>query len=343
MDMQQAIQTVIDGKDLSHNDMMSVMQTIMSGKATPSQIAGFLIGLRIKGETVDEIAGAAKVMRQMATPVHITADNIVDIVGTGGDGLSTFNISSASTFVVAAAGGHVAKHGNRSVSSSSGAADVLDAAGVNLDITPEQVARCVEDIGVGFMFAVKHHGAMKHAIGPRREMGVRTIFNVLGPLTNPAGAENQLLGVFSQDLLLPMTQVLKQLGSKHVMTVHSKDGLDEISIADETYVTELKNGEITQYTISPEQFGFERGNLKDLMVGNAVESLAMLKSALTGHAGSASDIVALNAGAAIYCAGLADTLAEGIECAQDAMGSGLALEKLNELVAFTSVFRSDIV
>ncbi|MDX1335539.1 MAG: anthranilate phosphoribosyltransferase, partial [Gammaproteobacteria bacterium] len=258
MDMQKAIQTVIDGMDLSMGEMTTVMRLIMTGEATPAQIGGFLIGLRMKGETVEEVAAAASVMRDLATPVDVDdRAHLVDIVGTGGDGASTFNVSTASTFVLAAAGGRVAKHGNRSVSSSSGSADVLEAAGVNLDASPEQVSACISEVGVGFMFAPKHHSAMKHAIGPRKEMGVRTIFNVLGPLTNPAGAPNQVLGVYSDHWLEPLAQVLKQLGSNHVMVVHAEDGLDEISVGAATNVAELKNGEVTTYQVSPEDFGLQ--------------------------------------------------------------------------------------
>jgi len=336
MNMQQAIASVLDNKNLSTGDMKAVMNLIMSGEATPAQIGGFLIGLRAKGETVDEIAGAAQVMRELATPVVLDLPNMVDTCGTGGDGASIFNVSTACAFVVAAAGGSVAKHGNRSISSSSGSADVLEAAGVNLDITPEQVARCVKDIGVGFMFAPKHHSAMKHAIGPRREMGVRTIFNVLGPLTNPAGAPNQVLGVFSKELVRPLADVLNRLGSQHVLVVHAADGLDEISIAGKTYVAELKNGEVTEYSITPDQFDMQEQSLDGLSVVNAEESLSLINDALGGKSGAAADMIALNAGAAIYAAGLASSLAQGVEMAQDAMGSGLAKEKLKELVSFTA-------
>jgi anthranilate phosphoribosyltransferase len=333
MDMQKAIQTVIDGMNLSMGEMTTVMRLIMTGEATPAQIGGFLIGLRMKGETVEEVAAAASVMRDLATPVDVDDHaHLVDIVGTGGDGASTFNVSTASTFVLAAAGGRVAKHGNRSVSSSSGSADVLEAAGVNLDASPEQVSNCISEVGVGFMFAPKHHSAMKHAIGPRKEMGVRTIFNVLGPLTNPAGAPNQVLGVYSDDWLEPLAQVLKQLGSNHVMVVHSEDGLDEISIGAATNVAELKNGEVTTYQINPEDFGLQTSSLDSLKVGNARESLDVIKSVFANEAGPARDIIQLNAGAAIYVAGLAGTLAEGIAKAGEVIASGAAAQKLEELV-----------
>ncbi len=332
MDMPSAIRAVTERRDLTRDEMQSVMNTIMTGKATPAQIGGFLIGLRMKGETIDEITAAAQVMRELATRVKVSGEHIVDIVGTGGDGSSTFNISTASCFVVAAAGGTVAKHGNRSISSKSGSADVLEAAGVNLDIDPEQVAKCVNEVGVGFMFAPKHHGAMKHAIGPRKEMGVRTVFNVLGPLTNPAGAPNQLLGVFSKALVEPLAHVLANLGSHHVLVVHSEDGMDEISIAAPTFVAELKNGEVTTYTIQPEDFALTRADLASLKVADAAQSLAMVKGVLENRPGPARDIVQLNAGAAMYVAGLADSLAAGVAKAGDVLASGKALAKLAALV-----------
>ena len=336
MDMPSAIRAVTERRDLSRDEMQSVMNTIMTGAATPAQIGGFLIGLRMKGETIDEITAAAEVMRELATPVTVTGEHIVDIVGTGGDGSSTFNISTASCFVVAAAGGKVAKHGNRSVSSKSGSADVLEAAGVNLDLSPEQVAQCVEQVGVGFMFAPKHHGAMKHAIGPRKEMGVRTIFNVLGPLTNPAGAPNQVLGVFSRELVEPLAQVLANLGSRHVLVVHAEDGMDEISIATPTFVAELKDGAVTSYTITPEDFGIARGDVAALKVDDAEQSLAVVKSLLENNPGPARDIVQLNAGASLYACGLADTLAEGVKKAGEVIASGAARSKLDALAAVSN-------
>ena len=338
MDMQAAIKAVTERQDLSSEQMQQVMRLIMTGEATPAQVGGFLIGLRMKGETVDEIAAAARVMRELATGVTVSGDHVVDIVGTGGDGSNTFNISTASTFVVAAAGGRVAKHGNRSVSSKSGAADLLEAAGVNLEIGPEQVAQCIERVGVGFMFAPKHHSAMKHAIGPRREMGVRTIFNMLGPLTNPAGAPNQLLGVYSRDLVEPIAKVLRQLGSNHVMVVHSEDGMDEISIGAPTYVAELKNGDIDCYTIQPEDFGLSRTAISALAVDGAGQSLEVVKGVLGSEQGPARDIVLLNAGAAIYVAGLADSLAAGIARATGVIDSGAAAAKLEALVSFSNSF-----
>lgn len=334
MTLQQAIQAVIEKQNLSRDDMIAVMRQIMTGEATQAQIGGFLVGLRMKGETVDEIAAAAEVMRELATPVAASGDHVVDIVGTGGDGSGTFNISTACTFIVAAAGGQVAKHGNRSISSKSGSADLLEAAGVNLGLNPEQVAECIREVGVGFMFAPMHHSAMKHAIGPRKEMAVRTIFNVLGPLTNPAGAPNQLLGVFTQDLVEPLAQVLKTLGSNHVMVVSAVDGMDEISIAAETAVSELKDGEIKSYVLKPEDFGMTaQADQSAIQVDGPAASLAMIQSVLANEAGPARDIVALNAGAAIYVAGLADSVAQGVEKALSVIADGSAAGKLAALVA----------
>ena len=316
MEIQQAIQQVINRQDLDHDAMTAVMRQIMTGEATPSQIGGFLVGLRMKGETIEEITAAAEVMRALVAKVSVAGDHVVDIVGTGGDSSHSFNISTACCFVVAAAGGKVAKHGNRSVSSKSGAADLLEAAGVNLDISPDQVATCVDEVGVGFMFAPKHHGAMKHAIGPRREMAVRTIFNILGPLTNPASAPNQLLGVFDKALVEPLAAVMQQLGSHHVMVVHSDDGMDEISISAPTSVAELNNGVISTYTIQPEDFGLSRAAIESIRVDGVEQSLGVIRSVLAGDQGPARDIVLLNAGAAIYVAGLADSHQQGIELAR---------------------------
>jgi len=316
--------------------MASVMRLIMTGEATPAQVGGFLIGLRMKGETVEEVAAAASVMRELSTRVDVEKQQLVDTCGTGGDASGSFNISTASAFVVAAAGGKVAKHGNRSVSSKSGSADVLEAAGVNLELSPEQVAACVNHIGVGFMFAPMHHSAMKHAIGPRREMAVRTIFNVLGPLTNPAGAPNQVLGVFSKEWVEPLAQVLKQLGSDHVLVVHADDGLDEISIGSATHIAELKDGEVTTYTVQPEDFGMQRADLSALRADDAEDSLRIIKSVLANEAGPARDIVCLNAGAAIYAAGLASSFAEGVSRAQEVIASGEAAAKLEQLVTATN-------
>ena len=338
MIIQEAIQAVLEQRDLSRDEMTAVMRQIMTGEATPAQIGGFLIGLRMKGETVDEITAAATVMRELATPVEVNKDHLVDIVGTGGDGLGTFNISTACTFVVAAAGGRVAKHGNRAVSSTSGSADLLEAAGVNLQINPQQVAECIDEVGVGFMFALLHHSAMKHAIGPRKEMGVRTIFNILGPLTNPADAPNMLLGVFSDELVEPLANVLKALGCEHVLVVHSADGLDEISIGDKTNCAELKDGKITTYSISPADFNIQLSPLKTIQVASADESLAMIHSALNNEPGPARDAIVLNAGAAVWIAGLAPSIAEGIAKAQEVIADGSAKAKLDALISKTQSF-----
>jgi anthranilate phosphoribosyltransferase len=336
MDMQTAIKTVTQKQDLTADEMSAVMNQIMTGQATDAQIGGFLIGLSMKGETVTEIAAAAKVMRDLATPVTINGDHIVDTCGTGGDGASTFNISTACAFVVAAAGATVAKHGNRSISSSSGSADVLEAAGVNLEIDADKVKQCIESTGVGFMFAQKHHGAMKHAIGPRRQMAVRTIFNLLGPLTNPARAESQVLGVFDKAWVEPMAQVLQSLGSKHVLVVHAEDGLDEISIGSDTYVAELKDDNISCYTIKPEDFGFDREDIAQLAVTDAKQSLQTIRDIFAGKTGPARDIVALNAGAAIYAADLATSLSDGIEKAKLTIDNGSANQKLDEFIKATN-------
>ena len=333
MDIQAAIKAVIAHQDLSRDEMRSVMQQIMTGECTPSQIGGFLVGLRMKGETVDEMSAAARVMRELATRVEVSGDHLVDTAGTGGDASGSFNISTASALVAAAAGARVAKHGNRSMTSNSGSADVLEAAGVKLDITPEQVRDCVEQVGVGFMFAPAHHGAMKYAIGARKEMAVRTIFNVLGPLTNPAGAPNQVIGVFDGELLEAMASVLKQLGSNHVMVVHAEDGMDEISISAPTHVAELKQGKISSYTITPSDFGMDTAPLDELRVDSAEQSLAVIRAVFADNPGPARDIVCLNAGAAIYVAGCADSLAAGVEAARTAISSGKAAAVLQNLVA----------
>ena len=333
--IQHAIQKLLDRQNLNADEMRVVMRLIMSGNATDAQIAGFLIALRCKGETIDEIAAAAEVMRQLATRVNIAGEHIIDTCGTGGDGANTFNISTTSAFVVAAAGGQVAKHGNRSVSSSCGSADVLEVAGVNLDLSAEQVAQCVNEIGIGFLFAPKHHGAMKHTIKARKDMGVRTLFNLLGPLSNPAAAPNQLIGVFAKEWVEPLAQVLKKLGSQHVLVVNAEDGLDEISIASATSIAELKDGIVSSYTITPEQFGFKRASLNELAVNNAVDSLSIVRSVLDNQAGAARDIVQLNAGAAIYAANISDTLAAGIAKAAQVIASGAARAKFDALIAYS--------
>ncbi|MFB9865771.1 anthranilate phosphoribosyltransferase [Vreelandella sulfidaeris] len=338
MQMRDAINAVMRREDLSFDAMHALMRQIMTGDASDAQIGGLLVGLAIKGESAVEISAAAQVMRELMRRVDLNVENVVDIVGTGGDGANLFNVSTAASFVAAAAGAHVAKHGNRSVSSSSGSADLFDVAGIYLDLKPDQVARCIEQVGVGFMFAPNHHPAMRYAIGPRREMGVRTLFNILGPLTNPAGAPNQVLGVYAPELVPLMAEVLKTLGSQHVMVVHSEDGLDEISLASPTLVAELNEGDIRQYTITPEELGIERQSLATLKAASADDSLRLVKAALAGE-GAAADMVALNAGAALYCAGVADSLKEGVMVAQDAQASKLPLEKLKELSHFTSVFK----
>ena len=341
MDIKQALDVVVLGKNLSASEMRDVMRQIMTGNATEAQIGGFLVALRMKGESIDEIAGAVEVMRELVTGVKVSGDGLVDIVGTGGDESNLFNVSTASTFVVAAAGGSVAKHGNRSVSSNSGAADVLEAAGVNLNLSPDQVALCVQELGVGFMFAPAHHSAMKHAIGPRRELGLRTIFNILGPMTNPAGVTRQLIGVYDQTLCKPMAEVLGRLGAEHIMVVHSADGLDEISLAADTAVAEYKDGAVSEYSIAPEDFMLERQSLDGLSVDDAEQSLALIKDALgkqaTANGVKAADLIALNAGAALYVAGCATSIKEGVAMAQDAIGAGLAGAKLTDLATFTQV------
>jgi anthranilate phosphoribosyltransferase len=337
--MSQAINKVLTRQNLSEEEMTSVMRTIMTGGATPAQIGGFLVGLRMKGETVVEISAAASVMRELASGVSISGlEYPVDIVGTGGDASGTFNVSTACMFVAAAAGCHVAKHGNRSISSKSGSADALEAAGVRLDLSPERVAQCVREVGVGFMFAPGHHSAMKHAIGPRKEMGVRTIFNVLGPLTNPANVPNLLLGVFDNELLEPIAEVMQRLGSRHAMVVHSRDGLDEISIGDATEVAELKQGQVRRFSINPEDFGVARSSLDAIKVRDASESLVMIRGVLEDKPGPARDIVMINAGAAIYTAGLAESLKEGVQKADVAIASGEARNRLDRLVVLTQSF-----
>jgi anthranilate phosphoribosyltransferase len=337
MNIQAAIQHLIAGENLSHAAMTDVMRAIMQGEATDVQIAGFLVALRIKGETVDEIAAAAGVMRELSAKVVVKASKTVDTCGTGGDGAGIFNVSTGASFIVAAAGANVAKHGNRSVTSTSGSADVLEAAGVNLDLTAEQVARAIDEIGLGFMFAVKHHSAMKYTVVPRRELAVRTIFNLLGPLTNPAGSKYQVMGVYDKALLRPIAEVLRKLGSVHALVVHAEDGLDELSIAGLSYIAELKNGEILEYTVRPEDFGLQAASLESLVVSNAAESLALIKDAIVGNDSVAADMLALNAGAAIYAADITASLAAGVSLAQDLMQTGQALEKMREFVEFTQL------
>jgi anthranilate phosphoribosyltransferase len=343
MNIQQALNKVVENDNLSQEEMAAVMRQVMSGDATGAQIGGLLVALRMKGETTDEIAGAAQVMRELATPVVVSDPHLVDLVGTGGDGANLFNVSTASSFVVAAAGARVAKHGNRSVSSTSGSSDVLEQLGVPLDLAPEQVARAITEVGVGFMFAPAHHSAMRHAVGPRKELGLRTVFNILGPLTNPAGVKRQVIGVFSADLCQPMAEVLKALGAEHAMIVHSDDGLDEISIAAGTRVAELRDGSISSYHITPEEFSLERQSLDGLSVNSAAASAAIINDALSGKddatSRKAADMLALNAGATIYVSGVATTLADGVAMAEDVLASGQAAEKLKQFIDFTRLMR----
>ena len=341
MKIQEALGQLLARQDLQADDMEDVMRQIMTGEATPSQIGGFLVALRMKGETVDEVAAAAAVMRSLSDGVALTFDNAIDIVGTGGDSTSTFNVSTCSSVVAAAAGAKVAKHGNRSVSSKSGAADLLEEAGVNIDLTPEQVAECVSTVGLGFMFAPRHHSAMKHAIGPRREMAVRTVFNLLGPLTNPAGARSQLLGVYAKEWVRPIAEVLKKLGSGHVIVVHGHDGMDEISISGPTQVAHLRNGEITEYVIEPSQFGLKNSDLSEIKVEGAAQSLAKIQSVLANEASAARDIVVLNSGAALCVAGVAESIEDGVALADAAISSGAAQTKLAELVQVSQGFKAE--
>jgi anthranilate phosphoribosyltransferase len=333
----EALNQLLNRQDLSHTEMLAVMQQVMGGELTPAQIAALLIALRMKGETVDEIAAAATVMRQLSTKVEIQdKTHLVDTCGTGGDGIQTFNVSTVSAFVAAAAGAKVAKHGGRSVSSTCGSADVLEALGVNVNKTPEQVAHSVDEIGIGFMFAPNHHSAMKHAAPVRKELGVRTIFNLLGPLTNPASAKRQVMGVFDKDLTAKLAQVLHKLGSEHVLVVHGADGMDEISFTGDSYIAELKDGKVTEYTVNPKQFGMSLHQLKDIQIQHAEESKAMildvLSGSLQGKNKAARDIVLMNAGAAIYVAGLTQSLQAGVMKAAEVIDSGAAQAKLAQLV-----------
>ena len=335
MNIQQAIAQVIDQQSLSRQDMQTVMQQIMTGECTDSQIGGLLVALRMKGETVDEITAAAEVMSSLASHVSIDAANLIDIVGTGGDGTSTFNVSTAASFVAAGAGASVAKHGNRSVSSKSGSADLLEQAGANLNLEAGQVAKVIERAGVGFMFAPMHHSAMRHAIGPRKEMAVRTIFNVLGPLTNPAKVRRQLVGVFSLDLTEKLAKVFKHLGSEHAMVVHSDDGMDEISICAPTTVSELKGGEVATFRVKPEDFGLKTASINEIVVADSAASLALINDVLKGKQGAARDIVAMNAGAGIYLSGLANSLEEGVHSATSAIDTGKALDAMKAYISAT--------
>jgi anthranilate phosphoribosyltransferase len=332
MDIKDAIGSIVSRIDLKEDEMQSVMRQIMTGGATPTQIGGFLAAMRCKGETVEEISAAARVMRELAMRVKVSPENLVDTCGTGGDNRRLFNVSTAAAFVVAAAGGRVAKHGNRSMSSKSGSADLLEAMGVPLEMPPEQVAESIEKIGIGFMFAPAHHPAARFAAAPRRELGTRTLFNLLGPLTNPANAPHQLLGVFAERWVEPLANVLRSLGSTHVLVVHSDDGLDEVSLAAPTQVSELKDGKVTNYRIQPEDFGIKRQALDALEVDGPQASIAMVESALSGIPGPARDMLALNAGAAIYAADVTATLKDGVSLAQKMLADGAAKAKLADFL-----------
>ena len=313
------------------------MRLMMRGEMSDAQIAGFLIALRCKGESIEEIAAAVGVLRELVNQVPVKGEHVIDTCGTGGDGANTFNISTTAAFLVAAAGGKVAKHGNRSVSSSCGSADVLEAAGINLELSAQQVAECVDQIGVGFLFAAKHHSAVRHTVAARKAMGVRTLFNLIGPLSNPANAPHQLIGVFDKQWLVPVAEVLKRLGSRHVLVVHAQDGLDEISIAAPTDVAELQQGEVKTYSVTPEQFGLQRASLSSLAITNAQSSLEIIRQVLHNQPGPARDIVVLNAGAAIYAADLVGTLEQGMQRAQQVLADGSALAKFEALIAYSTL------
>lgn len=336
MSPQEALKRLIDHRELLHDEMLTLMRQIMSGQMSPVMIAAILVALRVKRETIGEIAAAALVMREFATKVDVAdTEHLVDTCGTGGDAAHTFNISTAAAFVAAAAGAKVAKHGGRSVSSRSGSADVLEALGVNIDLHPQQVGQAIEQVGIGFMFAPNYHAAMKHAALVRRELGVRTLFNILGPLTNPAGAPNQVMGVFHPDLVGIQARVLQRLGSRRALVVHGRDGLDELSISGETLVAELKDGKVREYVVSPDQFGLPTHDLRALQVDSVEESRDRLLKALDNQPGPERDIVALNAGAAIYAAGLADSIAAGVDRAREVMATGEPRRRLDALVAFS--------
>ena len=345
MTLQQALEQWVEGRDISRQSMRAVMTTVMTGEASQAQIGAILVALRMKGEAIEEIAGAAEVMRELVTPVSLAGDHVIDLVGTGGDGANLFNVSTAATFVAAAAGAQVAKHGNRSVSSSSGSSDVLEKLGVNLDVSPEQIAVCMQEVGVGFMFAPAHHGAMKHAVGPRRELGLRTLFNLLGPLTNPAGVKRQVLGVYDAALCEPLAEALVRLGSEHALVLHSEDGLDEISIAATTQGYECKAGKISPIEIDPAALGHAHDSLDGLRVDTAEHSACLIRSALGGDDDAvnikARSLIMLNAGAGIYVSGVADSLAAGIAAAEKAIVSGAAAQKLEAFIAFTQAMAQE--
>ncbi|HEY6093448.1 MAG TPA: anthranilate phosphoribosyltransferase [Gallionellaceae bacterium] len=333
MKPQDALKRIIEHREIFHDEMVSLMQQIMSGEVSPVMIAAIITGLRVKKETIGEISGAAKVMRDLSTKVAIHDDGtLVDTCGTGGDGAHSFNVSTAAAFVAAAAGAKIAKHGGRSVSSKSGSADVLEALGININLTPEQAAKCINEVGFGFMFAPNYHSAMKHAAPVRKELGVRTLFNILGPLTNPAGARQQLMGVFHPDLVGIQARVLQRLGSKRVLVVHGEDGMDEITISGNTLVAELKDGVVTEYIVHPSQFGLSTATQQEISVDSVQASRDMLLDVLDNRPGAARDIVLMNAGAAIYLAGMADTLPHGVTKAAEIIASGAAKNKLEQLI-----------
>ena len=335
---QEALTRTIEHREIFHDEMLHIMRLIMRGEMSPVMMAALTVGLRVKKETIGEITAAAQVMREFSTKVPVTdTTHLVDIVGTGGDGSHTFNISTCTMFVAAAAGAKVSKHGGRSVSSKSGSADVMEALGVNINLSPAQIARCIEDVGIGFMFAPNHHPAMKNVAPIRKELGIKTIFNLLGPLTNPAGAPNILMGVFHPDLVGIQVRALQRLGTEHAMVVYGKDGMDEVSMGATTMVGELRNNEITEYEIHPEDFGMPMSSNRSLKVENAEQSKAMLLGVLDDHAGPARDIVVINAGVALYAANVVESMQAGIASARAAIASGAAKAKLEQLVRATQV------
>ena len=338
MDIQSAISQVSARRNLTREDMSEIILEILEGKVTDAQIGAFLIALSMKGETVDEVLGAVGVMRDLSTKVEIDEPNLIDTCGTGGTGVGIFNVSTTSALVASSCGAKIAKHGNRSATRKSGSADLLEQAGVSLSLTPEQVASCIQEIGLGFMFAQAHHSAMRHVVGPRKEIGQKSIFNVLGPLTNPASAKRQVLGVYDKKWMTPIAEVLDELGSEHLLIVHSRDGLDEISLASPTYVTEMRDGKISEYEVSPEDFNFETDTLEGLQVNSPQESLDLAKLALQGEHKKASSMICMTAGAALYVSGIANSLESGVELAKRSVESGEGLKKLNQLVEFTSQF-----
>jgi len=339
--IQQSLDLLGDGRALPDGMVSAVMNEIMDGEATPAQIGGWLMAMKIRGETAPQITEAVHVMRQRATRVNCDCTDIIDTCGTGGDGKGVFNVSTGTAFIAAAAGCPVAKHGNRSVSSTTGSADVLEAAGMHLDLSPQQVATCIETLNIGFLFAPAHHGATRHAVLPRKELGVRTLFNLLGPLTNPAGTKRQVIGIFSKDWMRIAAEVMHNVGSEHVMFVHSHDGMDEISLSAPTYICELKNGVVSEYSVQPEDFGVPQQSMDDLVVNSAEESLQLISAALQGQAGPAADILALNSGAAIYVAGQAATVADGVKQAQAILQSGKAWVVWQQLVELTQKMETD--